>query len=311
MEQMTLDGTRIAYRQQGDGEPVLLLHPGFVADGMLPLLDQPALAGFRLIVDHRRGYGHSDRTTGPVSLVGQAEDAVGLLDRLGIDRVHLVGHSFGANIALQFALTTPERVGGLALLGSALGPGSAQFLAETAQQALPRLQGGDAAGALAVWLTGAFGPGFRPVLERALPGSWQLAVADAPTPFGVELPALQQWPVGPDDLARVGVPTLSLVHQEERWSGFGEIHELLRARVPGCEATTVELSSHLLQIADPPAMAEPVAAFVSRHRLLTKAKWSPLLTVCSQTVRILLDVTAHVPGMYAGQAHIGGRACTW
>jgi pimeloyl-ACP methyl ester carboxylesterase len=271
MEQMTLDGTRIAYRLQGDGEPVLPLHPGFVADGMLPLLDQPALAGFRLIVYHRRGYGHSDRTTGPMNLVGQAEDAVGLLDRLGIDRAHLVGHSFGGNIALQLALTTPERVGALALLepllGFALGPALAQFLAETAQQAIPRFQAGDAAGALKVWLTGAFGPGFRLVLERALPGSWQMAVADAPTPFGVELPALQQWSVGPDDLARVGVPTLSLVHQEERWSGFAEIHELLRARVPGCEATTVELSSHLLQVADPRAVAEPVAAFVSRHRL--------------------------------------------
>ena len=35
-----------------------------------------------------------------------------------------------------------------------------------------------------------------------------------------------------------------------------------------------------------------------------------LLTVCSQTVRILLDVAAHVRGKHAGQAHNGGRACT-
>jgi hypothetical protein len=35
-----------------------------------------------------------------------------------------------------------------------------------------------------------------------------------------------------------------------------------------------------------------------------------LLTVCSQTVRILLDVAAHVSGKHAGQAHSGGRSCT-
>jgi pimeloyl-ACP methyl ester carboxylesterase len=152
------------------------------------------------------------------------------------------------------------------LLGFALGPASAQFIQETAQVAIPRFQAGDAAGALEVWLTGAFGAGFRPVLERALPGSWQVAVEDAPAPFGVELPSLQQWPVGPNDLTRVGVPTLSLVHREDRWRGFEETHELLFARVPGCEGEVVEVASHLLQIADPGRVAEPVAAFLSRHQ---------------------------------------------
>jgi pimeloyl-ACP methyl ester carboxylesterase len=64
VDRVTLDGTQIAYSQQGSGEPVLLLHPGFVADGMLPLLEQPALSEFRLVVYHRRGYGNSDRATG-------------------------------------------------------------------------------------------------------------------------------------------------------------------------------------------------------------------------------------------------------
>ena len=43
---------------------------------------------------------------------------------------------------------------------------------------------------------------------------------------------------------------------------------------------------------------------------LSPAYGTALLTVCSQTVRILLDVTAHVDGKHAGQAHIGGHACT-
>jgi pimeloyl-ACP methyl ester carboxylesterase len=55
-----LDGARM-YHDRGAGPTVVLLQPGFVADGMLPLLDNSALASYRLIAPHRRGYGQSDR----------------------------------------------------------------------------------------------------------------------------------------------------------------------------------------------------------------------------------------------------------
>jgi pimeloyl-ACP methyl ester carboxylesterase len=123
------DGARLAYQERGEGEPVLLLllHPGFVADGMLPLVDAAELAGFRLISYHRRGYGASSRVSASISLARQAADAATLLDRLGAGRAHLVGHSFGANVALELAAGDPDRVGALvlmeALLGFALDPG--------------------------------------------------------------------------------------------------------------------------------------------------------------------------------------------
>ena len=83
---------------------------------MLPLLHQPPLSGFRLVAYHRRGYGNSGRVSAPVTMADQAEDALGLLDRLDVDRAHLVGHSVGGTIALQLALTCPERVSTLVLL---------------------------------------------------------------------------------------------------------------------------------------------------------------------------------------------------
>ena len=266
-----VDATRIAYRQQGEGEPVLLLHPGFVADGMLPLLAEPALSGFRLIAYHRAGYGDNDRVSGPLPMSRQAQIALGLLDTLTVDRVHLVGCSLGADVALQLALTAPQRVGTLVLLepllGFALSPVSAGFIGQTAEAAVPRFQQGDAAGAVETWLTAAFSPGFRDVMERRLPGSWQRAVADAVTAFGVELPALQDWPVGPDDLTRLRVPTLSVVHTGDSWPGFEETHAFLLARVPRAEGVVLHLPSHLLQILVPRPIAEAVAAFLHRHPL--------------------------------------------
>ncbi|WP_448624051.1 alpha/beta fold hydrolase [Geodermatophilus sp. URMC 64] len=269
MDDVEVEGGRLAYRQQGAGEPVLLMHPGFVADGMLPLLDQPALAAFRLVLYHRRGYGRSSGAGGPVGMARLARDAVAVLDHLGIDRVHLVGHSLGADVALQTALDFPDRVASLALLepllGFALSLEAAAGVEATVRTALPRFAAGDAEGAVDAWLTSAFGPGYREALERALPGSWPAVVRDAATAFGSELPALQDWPLGPQDLARIDLPVLTLTHDGDPWPGFAETHAFLAARIPRCAAEVVDVPSHLLQLAAPAAVADALAAFLARY----------------------------------------------
>lgn len=271
MRHVDVGGARLAYREVGQGEPVVLLHPGFVAAGMHPLLQAPALEGWRLIAVHRRGYGQSDRVNGPVSIVQQAADVTTLLDHLGIRQSHLVGHSFGANVALQFAVSQPQRLGALVLmeplLGFLLRPETAAYVGAAAAEAVPRFAAGDHAGALDVWLNGAFGPGFRDVLDRALPGAWETAVADAPTAFATELPALQEWPFGPDDLGSIHIPTLSVVNSGTYWPGFRETHAALLDRLPDAEGVEVSVDSHLLQIAEPAPVADAVAGFLRRHPL--------------------------------------------
>lgn len=65
---VTVDDGALAYREQGSGEPLLLLHSGFIADSMLPLLDQPLLQDHRMIAYRRRGYGDSDPAGGSRSI---------------------------------------------------------------------------------------------------------------------------------------------------------------------------------------------------------------------------------------------------
>ncbi|UUZ59910.1 alpha/beta fold hydrolase [Nocardioides sp. B-3] len=82
-----------------------------------PLAGQPALDRYRRIQYHRRGYGES---SGPAEgFDAQAADAVALLDLLGVDAAHVVGHSEGAMIGLALAAAHPERVRSLSLLGTA------------------------------------------------------------------------------------------------------------------------------------------------------------------------------------------------
>jgi pimeloyl-ACP methyl ester carboxylesterase len=109
LEQRMARWRRLAFEDTGGGGPaVLLLHgqPGSRADWAQVVA---ALAGdARVLVPDRPGYGGTGGR--PLGFAGNAEAAVGLLDRLGIRRVIAVGHSWGAGVALALAARYPERV---------------------------------------------------------------------------------------------------------------------------------------------------------------------------------------------------------
>src|SRR4051812_23131907 len=101
MTKRTINGAELAYQTAGNGEPVLLMHCSFIADSFAPLFDESDLTRqYRLITYHRRGYGQSAPVMPPYSMEQQAADALELLRQLDIHSAHIVGHSFGANIAI-------------------------------------------------------------------------------------------------------------------------------------------------------------------------------------------------------------------
>jgi len=108
-------GVGIEYDVWGEdsGRAVLLLH-GFPDSAQLWRNQVPALvdAGFRVVTPDLRGYARSERPEGveSYSLLHAAGDVIGVLDDLGLDRAHVVGHDFGA--ALSWVVTTfsPDRV---------------------------------------------------------------------------------------------------------------------------------------------------------------------------------------------------------
>lgn len=78
---------------------------------------QPGVsAGRRTISFDQRGFGLSERTEGIYGPEGHAADALALLDELGVQRVVVVGHSYGAGVALRLAMRHPERVAGVLLV---------------------------------------------------------------------------------------------------------------------------------------------------------------------------------------------------
>jgi pimeloyl-ACP methyl ester carboxylesterase len=116
MPHLEVDGRRLHYVRQGEGEPLLLiqgmsanhLHWG---DDFLGLLRED----FDLIAYDHRGIGHSDRVGEPFTISELADDARGLLDALDVESAHVMGISMGGMVAQELALAHPERVRTLTL----------------------------------------------------------------------------------------------------------------------------------------------------------------------------------------------------
>ena len=110
-------GLRLHYRDWGgDGEPLLLLH-GLASNARIWDLTAPLLSGrFRVFALDQRGHGLSDKPEGGYDFASITGDVAAFVQALGLQRPALVGHSWGANVALQFAADRPDGVSALALV---------------------------------------------------------------------------------------------------------------------------------------------------------------------------------------------------
>lgn len=270
MRSAAVNGVTLEYEERGAGEPVAFIHLGMLADSFAPLMDQPALGGYRLIRYHRRGHGGSTRTDGPVTIADQAAGLAGLLAHLGIRRAHVAGHSFGGLVALQLAADRTDLVGSLVLMEAALrvrsGSPASQDLTRRWAPGFQRYREGDREGAMDVLLVEVFGPGYRQVLGRVLPGAWALGVRDADMFFGVETPELPRWQFGPAEAERIAAPVLSVIGSKSD-SAFFEMERMLQGRFPHLETARVPGVNHLLHLQEPRAVAETLAAFFARQSL--------------------------------------------
>lgn len=116
MQSFDSDGVRIAYLDEGEGEPILLIH-GFASNIGANWIDPQWVrtltqAGRRVIALDNRGHGESDKLYEPerYGAPEMAEDARRLLDHLGIERADVLGYSMGARIAAFLTFAHPERV---------------------------------------------------------------------------------------------------------------------------------------------------------------------------------------------------------
>ena len=118
MEKVKVNGIQLAYTRIGTGKPLVLVH-GYPLDHSI--WDEVASflkTDFDIILPDLRGFGGSDIVESQYKISDMAAEIAGLLDKLGIEKAVIAGHSMGGYISLAFARAYPDRVAGVGLIAS-------------------------------------------------------------------------------------------------------------------------------------------------------------------------------------------------
>ena len=229
------DGVGIAYSDEGEGEPILLIH-GFASNvaanwGDVGWIGALAAAGRRVIALDNRGHGQSEKLYDPscYGAPSMAEDARRLLDHLGIARADVMGYSMGARIATFLLLAHPERVRSAILAGVGINLVRGMVGSGPIAKALeaPRIED----------VTNDTARSFRAFAEKT--GSDLKALA-----------ACMRGPrekILPEDLARIRIPVLVATGSEDVIAGSGQD---LASLIPGAQLLEITGRDHMKAVGD-------------------------------------------------------------
>ena len=266
---------RLAFSDpRGVGMPVLFVH-GFSHNRSVWENLAEALPGaFRPVSIDLRGHGESPWSIeGEYDLPSYADDLLPFLDRIGIDRILLVGHSLGGNVATLFAAAHPDRVRALVLVdtGPVLEVGGASRVADDVQRALrsyARVEDfreqlrlihpkGDAEildrlaeTGLVQRLDGRFEPALDPGVLGPADGSADLAALER-----------ELWGA----LARVRVPVLLVRGGLSAVLSEKVAQEMVEEVLPDGCLVTLSGAGHAVMIDDGPALASAIRAFLEER----------------------------------------------
>ena len=256
---------RIAYTDEGHGQPVLLLHGSLSADWFAPVAKLLVERGYRVLRPHRAGYGHSTDRTRHLDVPAHAAHAAAVLTASGVTGARVVGHSSGAAVALELARTRPDLVGSLVLLEAAFPYAPDEPKNPAMPRAVAAARAGDHEAAFDLFLGGVGGPDFRDVFVRELGlDGLRGAIDTAEYFFTAESPGFGRWSFGPAEQAGVTAPVLLVVGGAgER---LGTPHRArsaqLAAGLPHATMRVLPGVGHLMPLEDPTLVAATIAEFV-------------------------------------------------
>jgi pimeloyl-ACP methyl ester carboxylesterase len=235
MNRFDSDGVSIAYLDEGEGSPILLIH-GFASNAQVNWVNTSWVttlkrAGFRVIAIDNRGHGESEKLYDTAAYGGatMAEDARRLLDHLGIGQADVMGYSMGARISAFLVMAHPERVRSVIFAGlginmvhgvGAPGPIAAALEAPSAADVK-----NDAARS------------FRVFAEQTQSDRKALAACIRSS----------RDKIAPEELGKIARPVLVAVGSEDVIAGSGPA---LAALIPGAEVLDITGRDHMKAVGD-------------------------------------------------------------
>jgi pimeloyl-ACP methyl ester carboxylesterase len=235
MNSFASDGIEIAYLDEGEGEPILLIH-GFASNLVTNWVDPGwvrtlVAAGRRVIAYDNRGHGRSGKLYDPAGYGAplMAEDGRRLLDHLGIACADVMGYSMGARIATFLALAHADRVRSLIIGGLGInmvrGIGGSGPIAKALEA--PRIED----------VTNDTARTFRAFAESTRSDLKALAAC-------IRGPREK---IAPEQLATLEVPTLVAVGSNDVIAGSGAA---LASLIPDAQFLDIEGREHMRAVGD-------------------------------------------------------------
>jgi len=235
MPRFTHDGAEIAYLDEGEGEPIVLVH-GFasnkevnwVSPGWVTTLTR---AGRRVIALDNRGHGDSTKLYDPAAYHSaiMAQDARALIEHLGLPRADVMGYSMGARITAFLALAHPECVRAAVLGGLGIRLVEGVGVPDTIAQALEAASLAEVSDPKAYM--------FRAFAEQTKSDLRALAAC---------LRGSRQT-LSPAEAGRIAVPLMVAVGTEDPIAGSPQA---LAALIPGAQAVAIPGRDHMLAVGD-------------------------------------------------------------
>lgn len=247
-EYIDAGGLRTYYEVHGDGQPLVLLHGGLSTADSWGRLPAELSGHYRVYAPERRGHGRTADVPGPITYAAMAADTVAWLEAMKLTDAHLIGWSDGGAVAALVAMTRPELVGKLVVIGQYLSlagewPSSRAALDESA---------GDAD-------TRAMFAGLHAPLSP-----------DGPDHFPVVYDKMMQlWREEPEiplaDIARITAPTL-IMQGDGDWVRV-EHSALLARTIADAQLAVVPGTSHALPLEKPEVVGRLLLDFLAADQV--------------------------------------------
>jgi len=242
----------------GEGAPVVLVHGALTRDLLKPLVDELILrGGYKVIHYGRRGHGGDGLPADAADIPGQATDVVTILDALGIDKAHVVGHSFGAYIAVEVATRAPDRLLSATLLEAPFAQTEAmqlglKDLGAAMSLIADKYTNGDADGAVTTfWEFTSEVEGLAELIEPVLPeGARELAAVDLGTWLQVDLPDMGKWMADPAAVKEITTP-IAWIGGTDSAPVFTQSRALLQEWLPTTRVVDIAGAGHYFPVLKP------------------------------------------------------------
>ncbi len=278
---LQINGTELYVKRIGSGEPIVVVHGGPMLEHgyLLPHL-RPLADHYELIFYDQRlsGRSASHVDSASVRIATFVDDIEEIRRSLDLERIHLIGHSWGGLLAMHYTLEYQENLQSLVLLNSM--SASSEIWREEERLLAQRFTAADSVERQAIRETDAFANQEPDAIAQLLRLSFRLQFydtsmvnglqlyvpedySDRSMQFGYMMVDLMDFDLH-DDLTAVTVPTLILYGSAEPATELSGA--MLHERMPNSEWVVIENAGHFPFIEQPAAFTDAVRRFLDRNR---------------------------------------------